>query len=68
MKITGVENIYVMPAEGPDSPITTTIELAGGDVVVFDSSCVNYINVSWDDESHQQVVEVDQMGIKEKLR
>jgi hypothetical protein len=56
-----------MPAEGPDSPITTTIELAGGDTVVLDSSMTNYINISWDDESFQHVADVDQMGIKDKL-
>ena len=65
MKITGVKEIYVMPDEGPDSPVTTTIELNSGDVVVLDSGNVNYINMYWDNKSLQFVVEVDVVGRRE---
>ena len=62
MKITGIREIYVMPSEGPDSPCTTVIELNSGDTVILESSDVNYINMSWDDESNQNVADVDVMS------
>ena len=69
MKITGVVEIYALPAEGPNSPATTFIELQGGNTVVLDSSVVSYINLSWDEKSLQHIVEVDEIEQldKEKL-
>jgi len=61
MKIIGIKSICVMPDEGSDSPATTTIELINSDIVVLDSSVVNYINLGWDEMNQQHCADIDMM-------
>ena len=61
MKITGVKEIYMIPTEDPKKPGTTTVVLANMDTIVLDNMVANYLNVSWDDESCQNIITVDSM-------
>ena len=61
MKITGVREIDILPADGTGSDNgVTNIILTNGDVVALNAECVNYLNITVN-KHYEVIVEIDIM-------